>query len=132
VGNAWLDYQVASKAIPRDTVVLVTDHERRFVATTANAREAFGVPSLVGLRIDDVTASYARAVVPELWGIFDANGSMEGDYDCERGDHGIVSLPFHGVWGRPLPDLQVGYLQTSPDAPAMRTRPREVGQSVDT
>ena len=108
--HAWLDYQVASKTVSPETVVLVTDSERRFVATSGNAAQTFGRPSVAGLRIDDVTAAYARPLVPELWTLFDTNGSMKGEYDCDRPGQAPVRTAFHGVWGRPLPDLQVGYL----------------------
>ncbi len=109
--HAWLDYQVASRAVPAETVVLVTDAERRFVATNGTAAQSLGRPSLIGLRIDDITAAYARPLVPELWTLFDANGSMSGEYDCDRPGRPPVRTQFHGVWGRPVPDLQVGYLQ---------------------
>lgn len=108
--HAWLDYQVASRAVSPKTVVLVTDTDRRFVATSGNAAQTFGRPSVAGLRIDDVTAAYARPLVPELWTLFDANGSMNGEYDCDRPGQVPVRTEFRGVWGRPLPDLQVGYL----------------------
>ena len=110
VAHAWLDYQVATHAVPSGTVVLITDADRRFVATSDNAAQALGRPSLVGLRIDDVTAAYAQPLVPELWTLFDANGSMNGEYDCDRPGQLPVRTEFHGVWGRPLPSLQVGYL----------------------
>lgn len=108
--HAWLDYQVASKAVSPETIVLVTDTDRRFVATSGRAAHTFGRPSLVGLQIDDVTAAYARPLVPELWTLFDANGSMSGEYDCDRPGQDPVRTQFRAVWGRPLPDLQVGYL----------------------
>jgi DNA-directed RNA polymerase specialized sigma24 family protein len=110
VAHAWLDYQVATHAIPTGTVVLITDSDRRFVATNAGAGALMGRGSVVGLHIDDVTASYARPLVPELWGIFDASGEMHGDYDCDRPGLDPVRVPFQGVWGRPAPDLQVGLL----------------------
>lgn len=109
--HAWLDYQVASNALPPSTVVLITDADRHFVATSSNAAQTLGRPSVVGLRIDDVTAPYARPLVPELWTMFDANGSMSGEYDCDRPGQVPVRTQFHGVWGRPLPNLQVGYLK---------------------
>jgi hypothetical protein len=111
VAHAWLDFQVASRAIPAETVVLVTDGERRFVAASANAGQTLARPAVVGLRIDDITASYARPLVPELWTLFDANGRMQGEYDCDRPDQAPIRTKFRGIWGRPLPDLQVGYLQ---------------------
>ena len=120
VAHAWLDYQVASGAVGPETVVLITDADRRFVATTANAAQTLGRPSLVGLQIDDITAAYARPVVPELWTLFDANGSMYGDYDCDRPGQTPIRIAFHGIWGRPLPDLQVGYLQPPRSAPTGR------------
>ena len=111
MAHAWLDFQVASGAIPPRIVVLVTDISRRFVTASANAGQTLARPSMIGLRIDDITAGYARPLVPELWTLFDANGSMAGDYDCDRPGQAPLRVPFHGVWGRPLPDLQVGYLQ---------------------
>lgn len=108
--HAWLDYQVASRTVSPETVVLVTDSERRFVATSGNAALTFGRPSVAGLRIDDVTAAYARPLVPELWTLFDTNGSMNGEYDCDRPGQAPIRTEFQAVWGRPLPDLQVGYL----------------------
>lgn len=117
VAHSWLDYQVASGGISDETTVVITDTSRRFVASTANAGVAFGRPSLIGLRIDDVTATYARRLVPELWDMFDRSGGMEGDYDCDRPDQDPVRLPFRGVWGRPLPTLEVGYI-LPPSAPA--------------
>ena len=108
--HAWLDYQVASRTVSPQTVLLVTDSERRFVATSGNAAQTFGRPSVAGLRIDEVTAAYARPLVPELWTLFDTNGSMTGEYDCDRPGQAPVRTEFHGVWGRPLPELQVGYL----------------------
>lgn len=110
VAHAWLDYQVATNSVKPETVVLVTDSERRFVATSGNAARALGRPSVLGLRIDDITATYARPLVPELWTLFDANGSMAGEYDCDRPGLLPIRTEFNGVWGRPLPDLQVGYL----------------------
>ena len=115
--HAWLDHQVASSALSPETVVLVTDGNRRFVATSGNAARTLGRPSVVGLRIDDVTAAYARPLVPELWTLFDANGSMSGEYDCDRPGQLPVRTQFHGVWGRPLPDLQVGYLDPPVEVP---------------
>ena len=119
VAHAWLDYEVATGAIGPGTVVLVTDADRRFVAASANAGQTFDRPSVIGLHIDDVTASYGKALVPDLWTVFDANGSMHGDYDCDRPGQAPIRIPFHGVWGRPLPDLQVGYLQ-GPGVPTDR------------
>lgn len=110
VAHAWLDYQIATDAIRSGTVVLITDTDRRFVATNAGAGDLMGRGSVVGLHIDEVTASYARPLVPELWGIFDANGEMHGDYDCDRPGLDPIRVPFQGVWGRPAPDLQVGLL----------------------
>jgi hypothetical protein len=111
VAHAWLDYQVAAAAVPADMVLLVTAVDRTFVATSAPAAQMFGRPSLVGLRIDDVTADYARPLVPELWTTFDSTGGMHGMYDCERPGQAPIRVPFHGVYGRPLPELQVGYLR---------------------
>ncbi len=108
--HAWLDHQIASSAVSPTIVVLVTDVRRRFLATSERAGRTLGRPSLVGLRIDDITAAYARPLVPELWTLFEANGSMNGEYDCDRPDQLPVRTQFRGVWGRPLPDLQVGYL----------------------
>ncbi len=119
VAHAWLDYQVATGAIRPQTVVLVTDADRRFVAASANAGQTFDRPSVIGLHIDDVTASYGKALVPDLWTVFDMNGSMHGDYDCDRPGQAPIRIPFHGVWGRPLPELQVGYLQ-GPGTPTDR------------
>lgn len=116
VAHAWLDFQVASGAIPQDTVVLVTDMSRRFVTSTANAGSMMARPSMVGLRIDDITAEYARPLVPELWEVFETNGSMTGDYDCDRPGLAPITAPFRAVWGRPLPDLQVGYLAPAQEA----------------
>ena len=113
VAHAWLDYQVASRGIRSDTTVLITDAARRFIATTAGAATAVGRPSIAGLRIDDITASYARPRVSELWSLFDDNGGMQGEYDCDRPEQTPVRFPFRGIWGRPLPDLQVGYLAPS-------------------
>jgi len=110
VAHAWLDYQVASKAVTGDMCILVTDAERRFVTASANAGVTFGRPCVVGLQIDDVTAEYARPFVPELWNLFDVNGSMSGEYDCDRPGLAPMRIPFRGTWGRPLPELQVGYL----------------------
>lgn len=110
VAHAWLDYQTTSRAVPAGTIVLVTDSNRRFVATSGNAGETFRRPSLVGLQIDDVTASYAKPLLPDLWNIFDANGGMRGEYDCDLPDTAPARFPFHGVWGRPVSELQVGYL----------------------
>ena len=111
VAHAWLDYQTASGSVPRETVVLVTDLERRFVTTSGNAGGILGRPSLVGLRIDDVTADYVRPLLPDLWTVFDETGGMQGEYDCARPTGAPVRIPFRGVWGRPLPELQVGFLQ---------------------
>ncbi len=111
VAHTWLDYQVASGAIPPRTVVLVTDADRRFVATSANAAQTFGRASMIGPYIDDVTPGYARPMVQELWDLFDSSGSMHGDYDCDRPGQSPIRIPFRGIWGRPIPDLQVGYLQ---------------------
>lgn len=116
VAHAWLDFQVASHAVPGETVVLVTDTHRRFVTASANAASMLGRPSVVGMQIDDVTAAYARPLVSELWTLFDANGSMAGEYDCDRPRQAPIRIPFRGIWGRPIPDLQVGYLQ-APVAP---------------
>ena len=119
VAHAWLDYQVAAVAVPADTVLLVTAADRTFVATSSAGAQMFGRPSLVGLRIDDVTAHYARPLVPELWTTFDSTGGMHGMYDCERPGQESIRVPFHGVYGRPLPDLQVGYLR--PPVPVAET-----------
>lgn len=110
VAHAWLDYQVAARAIPDGSVVLITDRDRRFVAASAGAGDLMGRGSVVGLHIEDVTAPYARALVPELWTIFDADGAMHGAYDCDRPGQEPVRVSFRGVWGRPAPDLQVGVL----------------------
>lgn len=117
VAHAWLDYQVASGSLGSETVVLVTNAEREFVAASGNAGVVLGRPSVVGVQIDDITASYARSRVPELWNLFDASGSMQGDYDCDRPGQPPLRVPFRGVWGRPLPDLQVGYLEPGAAAP---------------
>ena len=111
VAHAWLDYQIASGGVSAKTTVLVTDSDRRFVTASAGAATTVGRPSVIGLQIDDITASYARHLVPELWTIFDANGGMAGEYDCDRPDQAPIRIPFRGVWGRPVPELQVGYLQ---------------------
>ncbi|GAC1663977.1 MAG: hypothetical protein NVS9B8_03660 [Candidatus Limnocylindrales bacterium] len=111
VAHAWLDYQVASGAITPETVVLVTDVQRRFVTASANAALALGRSSVVGLQIDDVTAEYARPLVANLWTVFDANGAMAGEYDCDRPDQTPIRMLFRAVWAQPIPDLQVGYLQ---------------------
>lgn len=111
VAYAWLDCQLATSAVPEGTIVLVTDADRRFVATSPTAGAMLGRPSVVGLRIDDITADYARPMVDGLWTIFDENGSMDGDYDCDRPGQEPIRVGFRGVWGRPLPDLQVGYLR---------------------
>ena len=111
VAHAWLDFQVASHSVPEETVVLVTDADRRFVTASANAAAVLGRPSVVGMQIDDVTAAYARPLVSELWTLFDANGSMAGDYDCDRPRQPTIRIPFRGIWGQPIPDLQVGYLR---------------------
>lgn len=118
VAHAWLDYQVVSGAVEPQTAILVTGADRRFIAASANAGHILGRPSLIGLRIDDVTAAYARPLVAELWKMFVANGSMHGDYDCDRPGQPPIRIPFRGVWGRPLPDLQVGYLQSLAAVPA--------------
>ena len=110
VAHAWLDYQAATGAIAAGTVALVTDTDRRFIATSSGAGDLMGRGSVVGLHIDDVTPTYARALLPELWGVFDANGEMHGDYDCERPGRDPGRVPFQGVWGRPARDLQVGML----------------------
>lgn len=110
VAHAWLDFQVASSAVRPETVVLITDADRRFVASSGNAAQTLGRPSVVGLRIDDITAAYARPLVPELWNLFDANGGMSGEYDCDRPGQLPIRTQFRGIWGRPLPELQVGYL----------------------
>ena len=114
VAHAWLDHQIASANVSADTTVVITDKGRRIVAATANAGATFGRPSIIGLRVEDVTAPYARAMVPTLWTMFEAGGAMEGEYDCERPGQEPVRLPFRGVWGCPLPTLQVGYLQHPP------------------
>lgn len=111
VAHAWLDYQTVSGGVAAETVVLITDQQRRFVATSGNAGQAFGRPSVAGLRIDDVTAHYARPQLEDLWSLFDAVGGMQGEYDCERPAMAPVRFPFRGVWGRPVPELQVGYLR---------------------
>lgn len=108
--HAWIDFQVASGAIPAGTVILVTDASRRFVTASGNAGLMMGRPSMVGLRIDDITPDYAQGLVSELWDVFAANGSMSGDYDCDRPGQVPIRIPFRGIWGRPLPDLQVGYV----------------------
>jgi len=113
VAHAWLDFQAASHSIPVDTVVLVTDVDRRFVTASRNAAAMLGRPSVVGMHIDDVTAAYARPLVSELWSLFDANGSMAGDYDCDHPRQTTIRIPFRGIWGLPIPDLQVGYLHPS-------------------
>lgn len=118
VAHAWLDYQVASDTLSPDTVVLITDANRHFVATSGSAASTLGRPSLIGLRIDDITAAYARPLVPDLWAVFDANGSMSGVYDCDRPGQAPVRTQFLGVWGRPLPTLQVGYLDPPVAVPA--------------
>lgn len=84
VAHRWLDYQVASGAVLTDEIMLITDADRRYVATTANAPRAFDHPSLVGLRVDDINVSNVRPVVPDVWNAFVANGSMTGEYDCDR------------------------------------------------
>lgn len=121
VAHAWLDFQVASDAIPPRTAILVTDTSRRFVTTSANAGSMMGRPSMIGLRIDDIAADYAQPLVPELWNVFDANGSMSGDYDCDRPGQAPIRVSFIAVWGRPLPDLQVGYLQAAKSEPLVVT-----------
>ena len=110
VAHAWLYHQVATRSIRSGTVVLVTDISRRFVTANATAGVTLARPSMVGLQIDDITAEYGRPLVPELWDVFDTNGSMSGEYDCDRPGQTPIRFPFHGFWGRPLPDLQVGYL----------------------
>ncbi|HUS20439.1 MAG TPA: hypothetical protein VMZ66_00325 [Aeromicrobium sp.] len=114
VAHAWLDFQGATNAVRSGTVVLVTDPDRRFVAATGNAGRMLARPSVIGHHIDDITAEYARPLVPELWTVFREIGSMDGDYDCDRPGLAPIRIPFHGTWGRPLPDLQVGYLQAAP------------------
>jgi hypothetical protein len=118
VAHAWLDFQTVSGGVRPETVVLVTDSKRRFVATSGNAAQAFARPSVAGLRIDDITASHARPLLDELWNLFDAAGGMHGEYDCERPGMAPVRFPFRGVWGRPVPELQVGYLRPPVSAPA--------------
>jgi len=121
VAHAWLDFQVASDAIPPRTVILVTDTSRRFVTASGNAGWMMGRPSMIGLRIDDITADYAQPLVPELWNVFGANGSMSGDYDCDRPGQAPIRVSFIAVWGRPLPDLHVGYLQAAKSEPLVVT-----------
>ncbi len=129
VAHAWLDYQTASGSVPREVVVLVTDADRRFVTTSGNAGQMLGRPSVVGLRIDDVTAEYARPLLPDLWAVFDETGGMQGEYDCARPTGAPVRVPFRGVWGRPLPDLQVGFLQPPVPTPIALTAPEPGGRS---
>lgn len=111
VAHAWLDFQFASGAVRPGTTVLVTDADRRFVATSANAGGMLGRPSAGGLHIDDITAEYARPLVPDLWALFDENGAMDGAYDCDRPGQTPIRTTFRGFWARPLPELQVGYLE---------------------
>lgn len=111
VAHAWLEYQAATGAIPADEFVLITDASRRFVAVSANAAPMLGRTSLVGKRIDDITAPSARPSLPETWATFLAEGSMAGDYACERPGMVPLRVTFRGYAGRPLPDLQVAYLR---------------------
>lgn len=50
----------------------------------------------MGMQIDDITADYARPIVSELWNVFDADGSMAGDYDCDRLGQMPIRVPFRG------------------------------------
>jgi len=119
--HAWLDFQVASDASRPRTAILVTDTSRRFVTASANAGMMMGRPSMIGLRIDDITADYAQPLVPELWNVFGATGSLSGDFDCRRPGQAPTRVSFIAVWGRPLPDLQVGYLQAARSEPLVVT-----------
>lgn len=111
VAHAWLDCQLTTGAVRPGTTVLVTDAARRFVATSDTAGQMLGRPSTIGLHIDDITAEYARPLVPDLWALFDENGAMDGLYDCDRPGGAPIRTTFRGYWARPLPELEVGYLQ---------------------
>ncbi len=110
VAHAWLEYQVASGAVRPHELVMISDRDRRYVTVTANAATTLGRPSLVGLRIDDITAEPNRLALPQVWQTFLARGSMEGEYDCERPGTTPIRLQFRAFAGRPLPAFQVSYL----------------------
>ena len=114
VAHAWLDHQIASANVSADTTVVITDSGRRIVAATANAGSTFGRPSIIGLRSKTSPLPTPERWCPRSGDMFEADGSMEGEYDCERPGQEPVRLPFRGVWGVPLPTLQVGYLEHQP------------------
>ena len=92
---------------------LVTDNSRRFVTANATAGVTLARPSMVGLQIDDITAEYGRPLVPELWDVFDTNGSMSGEYDCDR--PGQTRSDFHST-GSGVARSRISRLGTSTPA----------------
>ena len=111
VAYGWLDFQVASGAVPLNEVIIIAGADRRCIATSGNAAELLGRPSLIGLRIDDITVDDGRPMLPEAWNRFVATGSMTGEFACDRPGQAPIRLRYRAYPGRPLPGMQVSYLR---------------------
>jgi PAS domain-containing protein len=106
------DALTAIEPRPDAPAILVADDRRRYVHATPAASRLSGRPlaRLLTMRVEDVTRNVERALVPDAWARFIAEGSAAGPYRLERPDGSEVDVRFASKANAPWPGSHASVL----------------------
>lgn len=92
--------------------ILLADDDRRYVHATPAAARLSGrsLARLLTMRVEDIARAADREAVPEVWGRFLAEGSMDGPYVLQRPDGSLVEVRFLAKANSPWPGSHASLL----------------------
>lgn len=103
---------------PDAPAILVADDRRRYVHATPAAARLSGRPlaRLLTMRVEDVTRTAERSLVPDAWARFIAEGSAAGPYRLERPDGSEVAVRYASKANAPWPGSHASVLIPADEA----------------
>jgi len=112
LASAWLEYQLASGAVPDDQIVLVADDDARYLAATPNVERYLGVDpeTVLGMTVSDLTPPDDRPSVMAAWAAFIRAGEASGEFRLWRPDAQDVPAAFEAKADAPVAGLHVSRL----------------------
>lgn len=106
---AWVAYQNASLADDSEEFLLVADDDGVYRAAAGAVTRVlrYEAADLIGLRIEDITATEMQPDAARLWGQFLIDGRQDGRYRLRASDGRVVMVRFQARAHFPVPGFHL-------------------------